>query len=171
MPRGDWRGVAKVALLVVSIMVTAACSIAGRQRSSVPTPPTALPRLDPAQVARGRQVYVQYCATCHGANAEGALNWQSPDTRGNLPAPPHDDTGHTWRHSDAQLREIIRNGLRDPFNKTPELTMPPFTRDRVSDRDLEAVLVYFKSLWSTEHWIYQVEQNHRPPMPAQGGRR
>ncbi len=171
MPHGDWRGVAQIALVVVSIMVTAACSTASRQRSSATRPPAPLPRLDPAQAAGGRQVYVQYCATCHGADAEGAPNWQSPDTRGNLPAPPHNDSGHTWRHSDAQLREIIRNGLRDPFNKTPELTMPPFTQERLGDRDLEAVLVYFKSLWSTEHRIYQEEQNHRQPMPAQGGRR
>jgi hypothetical protein len=34
-------------------------------------------------------------------------DWQQPDARGDLPAPPHDNAGHTWRHSDAQLSEII----------------------------------------------------------------
>lgn len=97
------------------------------------------------------------------AAGRGRENWQQPDARGDLPPPPHDDRGHTWRHSDAQLAEIIRNGLRDPFNKTPELTMPPF-KERLTDQDIQAVITYFKSLWSSEHRAYQEEQNRRPPM-------
>jgi len=123
--------------------------------------------LDPAQVARGRGVYLQRCATCHGQDAEGARNWQQPDARGNLPPPPHAESGHTWRHSDAQLAEIVRDGLRDRFNKTPELTMPSF-KDRLREEEIAAVIAYFKSLWSSEHRRYQEEQNQRPPMPTQG---
>ncbi len=104
------------------------------QPSAPPSPtPVPLPTLDRGQVSRGREVFVQYCASCHGVDAQGAPDWQQPDARGDLPAPPHDDTGHTWRHSDAQLAEIIRGGLRDQFNKTPELTMPPFQADQLSD--------------------------------------
>ncbi len=126
--------------------------------------------LDPEQVARGREVYLQHCASCHGPNAEGTPNWTQPDTRGNLPPPPHDDSGHTWRHPDAQLADIIRNGMRDPFNQTAELTMPPFT-GVLSDEEIAAVIAYFKSLWSPEHRQYQDEQNRRPPMPMQGSSR
>jgi len=122
--------------------------------------------LDPSQIAHGRQVYTQNCARCHGQNAQGAPNWQQPDARGDLPPPPHDDSGHTWRHSDAQLAEIIRNGLRDRFNKTPELTMPSF-KDQLTDAEIAAVIIYFKSLWSPAHRMYQEEQNQRPPMPTQ----
>jgi mono/diheme cytochrome c family protein len=118
-------------------------------------------------VARGRQVYVRYCARCHGQNTEGAPNWQRPDARGDMPAPPHDDSGHTWRHSDAQRIEMIRGGLRDPFNKTPELTMPPF-KGQLTDDEIRDVITYFKSLWSPEHRAYQEEQNSRPPMPEPG---
>lgn len=129
--------------------------------------PAPSPALDQQQVARGQQIYVEKCASCHGRNAEGAPNWQQPDARGNLPPPPHDDSGHTWRHPDAQLAEMIREGLRDPFNQTPELTMPPF-KGRLSDEEIAAVITYFKSLWSPEHGRYQEEQNRRPPMPMQG---
>ena len=122
------------------------------------------PTLDPGGVALGRQIYLQNCASCHGANTQGAANWIQPDTRGNLPPPPHDDTGHTWRHSDAELAEIIRNGMRDVFNKTPELTMPPF-KDRLNNEEIAAVITYFKSLWTVEHRRYQEEQNQRPAMP------
>ena len=129
-----------------------------------------LPTFGPAQVARGRQIYLENCASCHGQDAQGALNWQQPNLRGDLPAPPHDDSGHTWRHPDAQIAEIIRDGLRDPFNKTSELTMPPF-RDRLSDEEIADVIAYFKSLWSEEHRRFQEEQNQRPPTQTPGASR
>lgn len=147
-------------MLVAVILAESCGSDGGPSPTEEPSP---LPTLDVALVESGREVYLQSCASCHGANAEGAPNWQQPDARGNLPPPPHDDSGHTWRHSDAELQEIIRNGLRDVFNKTPELTMPPF-KDRLSDEEIAAVIEYFKSLWSPERRRYQEEQNQRPPM-------
>lgn len=132
------------------------------------TPPATaaapLPTLDPGEVALGRQLYLQNCVACHRPNAEGAPNWSKPDARGNLPPPPHDDSGHTWRHGDAELASIIRNGQRDIFNKSPELTMPPF-KNRLTDEEIAAVITYFKSLWSAEHRRYQEEQSRRAPMP------
>ena len=164
--RNTWR--ARRLVLAVSAIIVAGCgSLTLRGPSGATPTAVTLPALDPNQVARGRQVYVQNCVRCHGQNAEGAPNWQQPDARGDLPPPPHDDSGHTWRHSDAQLAEIIRNGLRDRFNKTPELTMPPF-KGQLTDEEIAAVITYFKSLWSPEHQAYQEEQNQRPPMPTQG---
>ena len=155
-------------LLAASVLIVVGCGAGAAQAPASPgTTAVALPALDSSQIIRGRQLYIQNCARCHGQNAEGAPNWQQPDARGNLPPPPHDDSGHTWRHSDAQLAEIIRNGLRDRFNKTPELTMPPF-KDRLSDEEIAAVITYFKSLWSPEHRAFQEEENRRPPMPTQG---
>jgi len=162
--RNTWlaRGLA----LAVSVIIVAGCSALTFRGPSEATPTAViLPALDPSQVARGRQVYLQRCASCHGQNAEGAPNWQQPDARGNLSPPPHDDSGHTWRHSDAQLAEIIRNRLRDRFNKTPELTMPPF-KDRLSDAEITAVITYFESLWSSGHRAFQEEENLRPPIPT-----
>lgn len=173
-----WRAKTPVwAVTSVALLVTiTGCTSQPLPNAAPPaaTSPTAtsisLSALDPNQVAQGRQVYLQNCASCHGQQAEGTANWQQTDARGNLPPPPHDDSGHTWRHPDAQLAEIIRNGLRDPFNKTPELTMPPF-QDRVSDEEIVAVVTYFKSLWSSEHRRYQEEQNQKPPMPMSGSGR
>jgi mono/diheme cytochrome c family protein len=157
--------------VAAALVILAGCSTAARPGPTVPpATPGALPALDTGQVARGRQVYLLHCASCHGPDAEGALGWQQPDARGNLPPPPHDGSGHTWRHPDAQLAEIIREGQRDPFNSTPELTMPPFN-DRLSDEEIAAVIAYFKSLWSPEDRRFQEEQNRRPPMPTPGGGR
>ena len=163
--------------LALGLLLVVACGPAiSPQPAARPSPtPVPVPTLDLGQVSRGREVFVQHCASCHGSDAQGAPDWQQPDARGDLPAPPHDDTGHTWRHSDAQLSEIIRGGLRDQFNKTPELTMPPFKTDQLSDREIGDVVAYFKSLWSPEHRQFQAEQNRRLPIPmpppnAAGGR-
>jgi mono/diheme cytochrome c family protein len=163
-----WRIPALFGVSVIAVTLVG-CGPGGAPGSALSLTATAttadpLPTLDPGEVTLGRQVYLQNCASCHGANAQGAPNWTEPDARGNLPPPPHDDSGHTWRHGDAELAGIIRNGMRDVFNKTPELTMPPF-KDRLSDEEIAAVIAYFKSLWSAEHRRFQEEQGARPAMP------
>lgn len=157
---------AVVRTLAAGLAVMAGYAIAVLPGRAAPAPSPRLTPLDHDQVARGRQVYLRHCAACHGPNAEGAPDWQKPDARGNLPPPPHGDHGHTWRHPDAQLAEIIRRGFRDPFNETPELTMPAF-EGHLGDEEIAAVIAYFKSLWSPEHRRFQEEQNRRPVMPMQ----
>src|SRR5215471_10554791 len=60
-------------------------------------------------VERGRVIYAQYCASCHGANLEGQPNWRERLPNGRLlaPAPSHDATGHTWHHSDKELFDMV----------------------------------------------------------------
>ena len=106
----------------------------------------------------GHAVYEQYCASCHGAKGEGAQNWQKRDEHGELPAPPHNAEGHTWRHSDTMLYEMINKGLRDPFNKTQRLTMPAFEHVLSPDQ-IRAVIAYLKSLWTPEQRGFQEEEN------------
>ncbi|MGH2404761.1 MAG: c-type cytochrome [bacterium] len=151
--------------LATVVLLLSSCTRPGPEKTSGRLPP-----LDPAEVTEGRAVYVKYCASCHGPRAEGARNWTEPDVRGNLPPPPHDDTGHTWRHGDKELSQIILEGWRDPFNKTPELTMPPF-KDRLSDEQIRAVITYFKSLWSEEHRRWQLEETRREQTGSPGEKR
>ena len=121
-----------------------------------------LPALDPNLVESGRKVYEQYCASCHGINSEGALNWQQRDQNGELPAPPHNAEGHTWRHSDAMLYDMISNGLRDPFNKTTRLTMPAFA-DVLSPQQIQTVISYLKTMWTAEEREFQAEESRGHP--------
>lgn len=125
-----------------------------------------LPTLDSDEVVLGRQIYVEQCAACHGQNAEGQPNWKQPDSNGNMPAPPHDDSGHTWHHADGLLYEIIRDGFRDPL-KPPDspLTMPAFG-DKLNDAEIQAVIAYFKSLWSEESRLFQWEVTQQQPFPT-----
>lgn len=108
----------------------------------------------PQEVAQGRQIYKQYCAACHGRQGEGAANWKKPDKKGEMPPPPHDETGHTWRHSDAMLFKMIAEGWRHPFNKSDLLTMPAF-EENLTDREIDAVIEYLKTLWTDEQREYQ----------------
>lgn len=125
---------------------------------------TALPPLDPALVEEGRGVYAKQCASCHGAHAQGAPNWEQPDARGELPAPPHNAEGHTWKHSDAMLYRIVMHGWRDPFNKTERLTMPAFS-GVLSPREVRAVITYLKTFWTPEQRRFQQEESRNQPFP------
>ncbi|HEX9924591.1 MAG TPA: cytochrome c [Anaerolineae bacterium] len=161
-----------MAILTVVGLILIACGAAASSetpatRSVTPTPTLPpLPTLGSDEVILGRQVYVEQCAACHGQNAEGQSNWQQPDTNGNMPAPPHDDSGHTWHHADGLLYEIIRDGSRDPL-KPPgsPLTMPAFG-DKLSDAEIRAVITYFKSLWTEESRMYQWEVTQQQPFPT-----
>lgn len=101
---------------------------------------------DPELVDLGRKVYVAQCAECHGVALEGQPNWRRRLPDGRLPAPPHDETGHTWHHADQVLFEITKYGrLR---NSPPSAlgSMPPFD-GRLSDKEIGASLAYIKSHW------------------------
>ena len=146
-------------LLLFMLLIIASCTSQPATLFTNPqgTPYPPVPTIDKAQVRLGRQVYQSTCAACHGANAEGALNWMTPDAQGNQLAPPHDDSGHTWHHSDRVLYEMIRDGMRDPLRPNSAFRMPAFG-DRLSDAEIREAIAYFKSLWSPDHREYQWEQ-------------
>ena len=126
------------------------------------------PPSDPEMVALGQQVYQQNCATCHGAAGEGQPDWETPNALGELPAPPHDSTGHTWKHSDAMLYRIIREGWRDPFNETERLTMPAF-EGVLAPREIQAVIAYLETMWADEQRRFQWEESRDETFPQENG--
>jgi mono/diheme cytochrome c family protein len=117
-------------------------------------------------VVSGRAIYQQYCAACHGAKGEGQPGWQQRDALGELPPPPHGPEGHTWKHGDGMLYRIIRDGWRDPFNKTKRLTMPAY-KDVLSPGETKAVIAYLKTLWTPEQRSIQREESEQHPFPAE----
>ena len=108
-----------------------------------------VPRIDPdeaAQVAAGQSIYVAQCASCHGATLEGQPNWRRRLPNGRLPAPPHDQTGHTWHHSDADLFGITKHGLGPYAPSGYESDMAAFD-GKLSDEQIAAVIAYIESTW------------------------
>jgi mono/diheme cytochrome c family protein len=110
--------------------------------------PTKPDQNDPKLVERGKVVYAEECARCHGANLEGQPDWRHRLPNGRMPAPPHDPTGHTWHHSDRQLFDMTKFG---PGALVPgyQSDMPGF-QDKLSDSDIWAVLSYIESKWPTD---------------------
>lgn len=106
-----------------------------------------------AQEQDGRSLYEVNCASCHGAQLEGQPDWMSRLPNGRLPAPPHDETGHTWHHSDAQLFRIVKEGLA-AIAPGYETDMPAFA-DRMTDAEIRAVIDYIKSTWPDRARDYQ----------------
>ena len=103
---------------------------------------------DAAKVAQGEGLYARNCASCHGARLEGQPNWRQPLPSGRMPAPPHDETGHTWHHPDEVLFGITKHGLV-PGTYAPsgyQSDMPAFGKV-LSDAEINAVLSFIESRW------------------------
>jgi S-disulfanyl-L-cysteine oxidoreductase SoxD len=97
-------------------------------------------------VMEGKHVYTFHCAGCHGRRLQGQLLWQVRDEFAGRRAPAHDQTGHTWQHADEDLFGMIKFGR---FRSTPARVksyMPAFV-ERLSDRQILAVIAYIKATW------------------------
>lgn len=116
--------------------------------NNTPVPP--VPTLDPAHVTQGAALYNQFCASCHGANLEGASNWKQSLPDGSLPPPPQDSSGHTWHHPDSLLVSIISAGGAPSQNSK----MPAFG-DQISPEEIGSILDYIKDSWGKEEREYQ----------------
>ena len=147
MVRRNWAG----AIAAVAVFLAHASEGAPRRAQLVET---------------GKRVYETQCASCHGARAEGAPRWREPDANGEMPAPPHDRTGHTWKHGDGMLYRIVRDGWRDAFNKTQRLTMPRF-KDQLSPKEIRAVIEYLKTRWTPEQRRFQRDESRKAPYPPE----
>ena len=105
---------------------------------------------DRAQLALGQKVYARHCAACHGAKLEGQPDWRKRLASGKLPAPPHDDGGHTWHHPDDVLFAITKNGMVPPYAPPGYQSDMPGFAGTLSDGEIRAVLAYIASHWSAE---------------------
>ena len=100
------------------------------------------------QVARGREVFAENCAACHGAQAEGlAADWRDRLPDGSFPPPPLNGTAHAWHHPLFQLLQTIETGGIPYGGK-----MPPFADVLEEQERLDAV-AYFQSFWTEEIYL------------------
>ena len=110
---------------------------------------TSLKPDDQEFVDLGKLVYKNNCASCHGVNLEGQEQWRQPDADGYMPAPPHDDSGHTWHHPDECLFLMTKYGLDKIIGQEYPNNMPAYN-NVLSDREIVAALSFIKSTWSIE---------------------
>ena len=110
---------------------------------------TLLEPSDRKLVKRGAEVYGAHCASCHGAELKGQPDWKRRRANGRLPAPPHDESGHTHHHSDELLIRLTKHGPAALAGTSYESDMPAYV-EVLSDSDIRAVLSYIKSRWSPD---------------------
>lgn len=108
-----------------------------------PPADASLERLAPMEVmARGARLYQENCAICHGPEAQGHPDWQTP---GVVVAPPLNGTGNDWKRKRADLVSVIKKGVK----RKNEPVMPGW-EGRLSDQDIDEIIVWFQALWPAE---------------------
>ena len=111
-------------------------------------------------VSLGKKTYENNCASCHGVQLEGQPNWKELGPDGRLPAPPHDESGHTWHHPDSYLIHVVKEGIIAGVDKPLgyQNNMPVFGKI-LSDKEIVASLSYIKSTWSPDYQEWQENTN------------
>ena len=131
----------------VSLGLLSAATLAGLVIwSSSQAEMTSIPYQDNPSITSGKAVYEANCAACHGDKLQGQANWQIRSAEGYLPAPPHDETGHTWHHPDQMLFEFIKYGPQKFAGSDYRSIMPPY-ENRLSDTEIWQALAYIKAQW------------------------
>lgn len=115
---------------------------------------------DPALIALGQEIYAAECASCHGAELEGQPDWQQRLPNGRLPAPPHDQSGHTWHHPDAVLFDLTKYGPVAMAGGDYVSDMPAF-ETILTDAEIMAAIAFIKSTWPEQVQSRQNEINER----------
>ena len=120
----------------------------------VPPPPGAR-QYDPVQLARGEELYRQYCAVCHLERGSGTVNWRQPGADGKFPPPPLNGTAHTWHHPWVQLHSVIKQG------GPPGQSNMPAWQDRLNDQQIDDIIAWLTSLWSDEVYAMWYERDRK----------
>lgn len=107
----------------------------------------------PQVASEGPALYVANCASCHGQTLEGQPYWMRRHPNGRLPAPPHDETGHSRHHSDRRPLTIVRDGLA-PIAPGYESDIPAFA-GVLTVAQITEILGYIKSTWPERARAYQ----------------
>ena len=106
-----------------------------------------------ASATRGKRVYDQYCASCHGLDGKGV-----EAVADQLPAPPSDLTDSEWKYgkTDGEIFTIIRDGTK--------LGMESY-KQNVSGRNRWHVVNYIRSLAPESEVSVEAEAVAVNPLP------
>lgn len=135
-----------------AVAVSAIVVIAVVFSGAYPKKDAAQVRLQPDNlqlVAMGKKIYDANCASCHGRDFKGEANWRERRDDGLLPAPPHDETGHTWHHPDDLPFALTKYGPAKMIGDGYQSAMPGFEKV-LTDEEIIASLSYIKSRWPKE---------------------
>ncbi len=139
------RWITGILLSVAALLLVLATVLAFPSESAV----AAINPDDTQLVSLGQEVYMTQCASCHGENLEGEENWQQPGEGDLIKAPPHDETGHTWHHSNEYLIDSLKRGGARLDTSLGTSPMPAY-EGVLSDEEMAAVIAYIISTWPAD---------------------
>ena len=120
--------------------------------------------LENRDVERGEALYDEHCASCHGADLEGQPDWKRAGPDGVLPAPPHDETGHTWHHDNRLLFDYTRLGGQRALELrgvTGFRSGMPAYEESLTEAEIWDILAFIRSTWSARVQEIQAARNPR----------
>lgn len=112
---------------------------------------------DAAVVTRGHGIYDRDCVNCHGPLTKPRST--SGLVTSHYMAPPHDASGHTWKHPDYALFKLTKSGEAEGICKATKGGGMPRFGQTLSDRQIVDVLSYIKSTWPADIRASQDETN------------
>ena len=124
-------------------LATAALAACSKDDSSLNSVIPAGSRFDTASIARGADLYAEHCVQCHGPQAQGHPDWQTPSDGSFAAAPPLNGTGNDWKRSRPELVTVILDGV---VRKDGVPVMPAW-KQRLSERDIDDIIAWFQSQW------------------------
>lgn len=101
---------------------------------------------DRAMVTLGERLYFGHCAGCHGRRRQGQPLWQVVDAYAGRRAPAFDETGYTWRRSDAAILYMTKYGRYAGAPSGRASYMPAFN-GVLADREILAIIAFIKAGW------------------------
>ena len=146
-------------LFIISCLLFVACEPTDAPDLSLSdtVKPEAVPTVDPAneELYLAQQNYNKLCAHCHGWAGDGQpqVTIDNAEQRGYHTVPRHDSQGHTWKHPDQILFEVIKYGIQAPTNLYP---MSPFD-EQLSDDEIFGIVQYLKQWWTDDQRQHQAE--------------
>jgi len=118
------------------------CSSTGPRRLRISTD-------DAAVLGRGAALFAEHGAVRQGRDLEGEPDWRRRRACGTLPAPPHDATGHTRHHADADRIAMTRHGI-EPFAPPGYRSNMPAVAGILAEAEIRAVIACIESRWPEE---------------------
>lgn len=141
----------------LTLLALAACEKKSQPAPIPATPPVQAP-VSLTALDRGARLFEQHCAQCHGPEAQGHPDWQTP---GVVAAPPLNGTGNDWRRTRAQLVAAIKDGATR--NGRPAM---PAWGGRLRDQEIEDIIHWFQALWPAD--VYATWLKTNPARVADG---
>jgi mono/diheme cytochrome c family protein len=145
----------QIAMVVATVLLAGAC---GKKEPEAPAVKDQANRpVSANSLFRGVRLFQEYCAQCHGPEAQGHPDWRNPQVAA---APPLNGTGNEWKRRKQDMIATIQNGA----TRNGDPVMPAW-KGRLSDQDIEDIIAWFQALWPVDVYERWRKANAQPATP------